>query len=65
SSALDYTAGCEFYKKQGYKIEKGELIGFVLCNNETAGNQVCERILKSMQISEIELHSEKLILKVT
>ncbi|HOD53393.1 MAG TPA: thymidine phosphorylase [Candidatus Cloacimonadota bacterium] len=65
SSALDYTAGCEFYKKQGDKIEKGELIGFVLCNNETAGNQVCERILKSMQISEIELHSEKLILKVT
>lgn len=64
SSVLDYKAGCEFYKKQGERIEKNEITGFVYCENESTGQQVCERILNSMHISETEVNSEKLILKV-
>jgi len=64
SSVLDYKAGCEFYKKQGERIDNNELIGYVYCENESAGQQVCERIINSLQISETEVNSEKLILKV-
>ncbi len=64
SSELDYTAGCEFYKKQGEKIEKGELVGLVYCQNQEEGQKVAGRILESIQVSESEPGSEKLILKV-
>ncbi|MDD2649974.1 MAG: thymidine phosphorylase [Candidatus Cloacimonetes bacterium] len=62
-SKLDYRSGCEFYKKQGDRLEKGELIGYVYCENEEIGKNVIQRIIKSMTIREIEFDSELPIIK--
>ncbi|HPY95981.1 MAG TPA: thymidine phosphorylase [Candidatus Cloacimonadota bacterium] len=63
-SALDYNAGCELYKKQGDRIDKGEIIGYVYCENDEVGRNVVFRILNSMNIAETEEHSEDIIIEV-
>ncbi len=64
SSQLDYTAGCELYKKVGHSVQKNEIIGYVYCAKSDSGEIVANRILNAMTISENEPHSESLVLKV-
>jgi pyrimidine-nucleoside phosphorylase len=63
-SNLDYSSGAFFPLKIGDKVKAGAEIGKIFCNDETAGKATAAKILNSIQFSEKEISSRKLIIKI-
>ena len=63
-SQLNYAAGAFLPKKIGNKVQNGEEMGKLYCDDIESGNAVITKIKESYQISEKEIPEEKLILKI-
>ena len=62
SSQLDYAAGAYLIKKIGDKIDSGEVIGQIYCNDKE--NDVIQKILDSYELSQNPVEKEKIILEI-
>jgi thymidine phosphorylase len=63
-SKLNYAAGAFLPKKVGMKIEKGEKIGTLFCDDKNIGNNVTKRISECYTVSNTKIAKEKLIIKI-
>ncbi|MFO7896981.1 MAG: thymidine phosphorylase [Candidatus Cloacimonadales bacterium] len=63
-SKLDYSSGAYFPLKIGDKIEQGDEIGQIYCNDEAAGKVTAAKILNSIHFSAKEISARQLIIKI-
>ena len=63
-SKLDYSSGAFLPIKIGTKINAGEEIGKIFCNDKEAGKEVVNKILNSIHFSKNEIPEKQLIIKI-
>lgn len=59
---LNYATGAELFKKIGDKVEKGEIIGYLHCDDDSLLDSTLSRILDSYLITSDKIKKEKIIL---
>ncbi|MCK9331318.1 MAG: thymidine phosphorylase [Candidatus Cloacimonetes bacterium] len=63
-SALDMGSGCHLYKKIGDKLNTGDEIGEIYSNDKESASKVANEIISAIYVSDTDLDSESLIIKV-
>ncbi|MCD4820122.1 MAG: thymidine phosphorylase [Candidatus Cloacimonetes bacterium] len=63
-SKLDYSTGAYLIKKIGDKIEKGEEIGKVYCNDKEIGKSVSQKIMSNYFLDDYKIEKTTIILKI-
>jgi len=63
-SKLDYSTGAFLIKKIGDRIEKGEEIGKVYCQDKETGKRVSQKIMSNYFLSNFEIEKAPIIKKI-
>jgi len=59
---IDYTAGFEFFKKTGAKVEKDEILACVYSNSNITGREVAMELEQLFEIRKAKKKAPNLIL---